>query len=153
MQCKEWKRMFTHQGGVFLVSEGQLVGSKNQRRESEANPLVSACTKVFPRRVQDLKTNYMVNFKDWHQSNIYKHLQYFPVVLKAGPTRYCWSGSSEWSRWMKRPTRLCSSAKSSGSGSSAGWSGWSWISVETKFKMASTFKKQRERDAWVDVLR
>lgn len=62
--------MFTHQGGVFLVSEGQLVGSKNQRRESEANPLVSACTKVFPRRVQDLKTNYMVNFKDRHQSNI-----------------------------------------------------------------------------------
>lgn len=37
---------------------------------------------------------------------------------------------------------LCSSAKSSGSGSSAGWSGWSWISVDTRFKMASTYRKQ-----------
>lgn len=76
--------MFTHQGGVFLVSEGQLVGSKNQRRESEANPLVSTCTKVFPRRVQDLKKNYMVNFKGRYQSNKHQTPNIFSIFL------LCW---------------------------------------------------------------
>lgn len=51
---------------------------------------------------------------------------------------------------MKRPTRLCSSAKSSGSGSSAGWSGWSWISVDTRFKMASTYN---DRTSWLNLSR
>lgn len=40
--------MFAYQGSVFLISEGQLVGSKYQRREGVANPLVSTRPKVFP---------------------------------------------------------------------------------------------------------
>lgn len=45
----------THQRGVFFVSEGQLVGSEDQRGEGETDPLVSTCPKVFPCCVQDLK--------------------------------------------------------------------------------------------------
>lgn len=40
-----------HQRSIFLVSEGQLVGSKDERREGVADPLVSTGTKVFPRCV------------------------------------------------------------------------------------------------------
>lgn len=40
-----------HQRSIFLVSEGQLVGSKDERREGVADPLVPTRTKVFPRCV------------------------------------------------------------------------------------------------------
>lgn len=58
------KRMSAHQRGIFLVSEGQLVGSEHQRREREANPLVSTCSKVFPRCVQNLITNHNISIKE-----------------------------------------------------------------------------------------
>ncbi|KAH3887927.1 hypothetical protein DPMN_011949 [Dreissena polymorpha] len=45
------------------------------------------------------------------------------------PTRYCWFGSLEYSRCMKRPISLCSSAKSSGSSPFSGWSFWSCTST------------------------
>ena len=44
-----------YRGGVVFVAEGQLVGSKDQRRESVANPLVASCAKVLPGCVQNLK--------------------------------------------------------------------------------------------------
>lgn len=54
-------------------------------------------------------------------------------------TRYCWFGSSAWSRWINLPMSTCSSAKSSGSSGSAGWSLWSCTRTFTMFKMLSTF--------------
>lgn len=47
--------VFIYHRGVFFVSEGQLVGSKHQRGQSEADPLVSTSSKMFPGRVQNLK--------------------------------------------------------------------------------------------------
>lgn len=58
---------------------------------------------------------------------------------KTSLTRYCWFGSSAWSRWINLPMSTCSSAKSSGSSGSAGWSLWSCTRTFTMFKMLSTF--------------
>lgn len=41
--------IFSHQRSIFLVSERQLVGSKDEGRKCVSDPLVSTGTKVFPR--------------------------------------------------------------------------------------------------------
>lgn len=93
---KKERDVATHLRGVFFVSEGQLVGSKDQRGEGETNPLVSTCSKVFPRCVQDLQGKVGGLFRsNILRLDIRRHLWGVLVALEPRPTRYCWSGSSE----------------------------------------------------------
>lgn len=53
--------MFSHQRSIFLVSERELVGSKDEGRKRVTDPLVPTSTKVFPRCIQNLNAKQILS--------------------------------------------------------------------------------------------